>query len=211
MKRFLVVVSLLASLSASSQSTFSVTYLKPDTLFGLPGEAFTHTGLVENLTAQTVNVRITRMQETLPTNWNTALVFGTSMPSSTSTYSYGVGVGDTEPFEVWFFSDAAVPGVGSALIRFSDENDSTAVYEKTIYASTLQPNGTQHVAQESAFVLYPNPCSDQLHVSNVPIRVYDMNGKLLFNAYQNEVDVSRLQSGVYVLESSSKRQLFVKD
>lgn len=211
MKRGLILVGLLTSFSALSQSTFSVTYLKPDTLYGLPGDAFTHTGLVENLTAQTVTVRITRVQQSLPTNWNTAIVFGISMTPTMNTYAYGIGAGNTDPFEVWFLSDPTVPGIGSALIRFTDENDSTVVYEKTVYASTLQPLGIDNDLYSNRQLVFPNPTSGKLHVSQVPSFIYDASGKLIYTAETRDVDVSDFPNGIYLIQSGARRQLFVKD
>ncbi|HZF99365.1 MAG TPA: hypothetical protein VEY71_00090, partial [Chitinophagales bacterium] len=195
MTRFLIFLSLLMRFSAFSQSTFSVTYLKPDTLYGLPGDALTHAGLVENLTTQIVNVRITRVEQDLPANWNTAMVFGTSLPPSTSTYAYGIGAGNTDPFEIWFLSDPIASGLASALIRFSDENDSTVVYEKAIYASTLQPLGTSGDLRSSPHLIYPNPTSGKLRVSYVPSFIYDSTGRLIFTAEATDVNVSGFPNG----------------
>lgn len=46
--------------------------------------------------------------------------------------------------------------------------------------------------------LYPNPASSIIHVSG-DAEIYDMTGRLLLRSWDNDVDVSALPRGVYVV------------
>lgn len=51
---------------------------------------------------------------------------------------------------------------------------------------------------DQAVDLYPNPASGIIHV-NGDAKIYDMTGRLLLRSWDNDVDVSALPRGVYVV------------
>ena len=73
----------------------------------------------------------------------------------------------------------------------------------TFYANNL----SQDEFLKDAISIYPNPVKDILHIDNAGIaietmKIYDLSGRLVeaysFNNH-NQIDVSRLQRGVYIL------------
>src|SRR6218665_9732 len=72
-------------------------------------------------------------------------------------------------------------------------------------------NVTENTNQNISWTLYPNPVSDQLHVTeisdeiNVTAAIYDLTGRKLFSGKWNRhaIDVSTLPPAVYILKMGS--------
>jgi hypothetical protein len=63
--------------------------------------------------------------------------------------------------------------------------------------------------------VHPNPVSETLYISTKQqveeVKLYDMLGKQILNSnYRNQIDVSRFQSGVYVLKLITDQGQFTK-
>ena len=78
----------------------------------------------------------------------------------------------------------------------------------TFYANNL----SQEEFLKDSISIYPNPVKDILQIESVgvaidKVKIYDLSGRLLdsysFNSY-NQIDVSDLQSGVYILKIETK-------
>lgn len=71
------------------------------------------------------------------------------------------------------------------------------------------PSNTNEVANEDLFSVFPNPATDQIQVQSDEqideLSIYDVTGKLVFTqqtpAINETVDVSNLQSGLYILQA----------
>ena len=62
-------------------------------------------------------------------------------------------------------------------------------------------------------LVYPNPTQDVLLVSGIepqPLRVYDVQGKLVHQEQGTEVHVSHLSNGVYILQIGTQVMRFIK-
>ena len=62
-------------------------------------------------------------------------------------------------------------------------------------------------------LVYPNPTQDVLLVSGIepqPLRVYDVQGKLVHQEQGTEVHVSHLSNGVYILQIGTQVVRFIK-
>jgi len=66
----------------------------------------------------------------------------------------------------------------------------------------------------SPVIIYPNPASEFITISlpnkiNVKnVEFYDINGKNVLTGYQNSIDVSCLESGIYLIKIISAEKLF---
>jgi hypothetical protein len=72
-------------------------------------------------------------------------------------------------------------------------------------------------AEESAFLIYPNPATDKVTIISKEeiqaIEVYNQQGQLVMrkdgNSVSNTIDISELRQGIYFLKFSSERQTHV--
>ncbi|HMG16360.1 MAG TPA: T9SS type A sorting domain-containing protein, partial [Saprospiraceae bacterium] len=87
--------------------------------------------------------------------------------------------------------------------NFGDVLDHITVY-------TYQPTATHSVNTDQLFVLYPNPTQDILHVQSneniESLEVYTIMGQqtIANQLYTDNVDISRLNPGMYFLKIKSE-------
>ena len=67
--------------------------------------------------------------------------------------------------------------------------------------------GLNETKQEIDFNFYPNPTSSKIFfqgINDAKKQIMDMNGRLLFSTYENEIDLSQLSQGIYILRVENK-------
>ena len=67
--------------------------------------------------------------------------------------------------------------------------------------------------QSSNIVVYPNPTQDVLMIQGIeaqPLRVYDLQGRMLKNENGTQVQVTDLPEGAYLLQSGTQVVRFIK-
>lgn len=92
------------------------------------------------------------------------------------------------------------------------DGSSEGDYQKIIFASETTSVGDVEVPNVYVF---PNPVSNTIHVSGVDeedtdLIVFDMNGKCLLYEKGNELDVTDLNKGTYILFVDNLRVKFIK-
>ena len=85
-------------------------------------------------------------------------------------------------------------------------------YQKIIFASVSTSVGELEVTN---VYVYPNPVSNTLHISGVDeedthLVVYDMNGNCVLGEYGDEIDVTPLHNGTYILGINDYFVKFIK-
>ena len=116
------------------------------------------------------------------------------------------------PFRyIWSNSDTTKTiknlSAGKYSVTISDANG--CVYSTILTVSA--PSSSSDAWVEN-ILLYPNPTSDKLYITNItePLRfsLYDMSGKLMFSKfinYQIEIDLSHLPKGVYLSQLEDEK------
>lgn len=92
------------------------------------------------------------------------------------------------------------------------DGSSEGDYQKIIFASETTSVGDVEVPNVYVF---PNPVSNTIHVNGVDeedtdLIVFDMNGKCLLYEKGNELDVTDLNKGTYILFVDNLRVKFIK-
>lgn len=67
--------------------------------------------------------------------------------------------------------------------------------------------------KDDAILVYPNPTQDILYVKGIesqPLRVYDLQGRVLQVEHGNQLTVSNLSSGTYLLQIGTQVVRFIK-
>lgn len=79
----------------------------------------------------------------------------------------------------------------------------------------LRPEGSLYTPvtnYERSFVIYPNPSKDTIHISNRngktvdKVDLFSISGKLIMSVSETNIDVSFLESGLYILKISSENE-----
>jgi hypothetical protein len=77
-------------------------------------------------------------------------------------------------------------------------------------------NSAENLDDQNHLMLYPNPASGVLHIKGTEtveqIEISDLNGKLIqaFSCKSNDIDISSLNPGIYLIRLKSKKQFVIQ-
>ncbi|VXA94661.1 putative Por secretion system C-terminal sorting domain-containing protein [Flavobacterium sp. 9AF] len=109
-------------------------------------------------------------------------IVNTNLPlgiTQNTTYKYSDGFDD-----LWYFTTALTPAQIASLVTTLDIDDFTI---------------------ESNLIFYPNPVNNILNIQSIDeveaIEIFSLTGqKIVSNKFDNKIDISSLQSGIYLVE-----------
>ena len=81
------------------------------------------------------------------------------------------------------------------------------------FGTPSTPSSIESALQEGQIAVYPNPTHDLLIVQGAeaqPLRVFDLQGRVVKEATTNEVNVSDLAEGTYLLQIGTQVIRFIK-
>ena len=84
---------------------------------------------------------------------------------------------------------------------------------KITFAEPSTPSAIESALQSGQIVVYPNPAHDLLIVQGAdaqPLRVFDLQGRLLKAVTASELTVSDLANGTYLLQIGTQVVRFIK-
>lgn len=68
--------------------------------------------------------------------------------------------------------------------------------------------GLQNIELQGNLNIYPNPTTSKLYIQgrlNAKKQILDISGRLLLSTYENEIDISHLKQGIYILKIESEK------
>jgi hypothetical protein len=114
----------------------------------------------------------------------------------------------------------ATPGVYTIQITHKGSLQGGAQdYSLIASASTGLALGLNSIQADNEFFVYPSPANNEIHFNNTneyaldEVSIYDITGKLVIDAGKvtnNTIDVSALQSGVYMVKITSQGTNFMR-
>ena len=110
-------------------------------------------------------------------------------------------------------SPTNILSIGDAIYFIAETTNSGRQIFKMTY-NTIQ--STIDIHDETTFKIYPNPCRDYLffntNLDYINIYIYSMDGQLILkpNTFNNQVNVSELNTGLYIIKCISKEKEFVR-
>ena len=134
--------------------------------------------------------------------------------------AHGVALGGGTYLEGTFIGIIAFANPQYTFSHWSDGSTeyyrTFEVYENATYIAYFEYDGVEE-ATETTFSVYPNPTNDKIHIDGLQggaeIRIYNMMGEEVMRKVvydDNEIDVSRLSSGVYMLRCGNSIMKFIK-
>jgi len=117
-----------------------------------------------------------------------------------------------------YFLEATTDSQGYINIVDNQNNSTTIFYEdiqKMYFASVMS---IEEVENENQLLVYPNPAKDYIKIANASseksnIVIYSLDGKMLLQEekFNNEqIDISLLEKGIYVLKVNNRTFKFSK-
>ena len=174
------------------------------------GWKYTHTYDIQNNRSETI---AQRLQTSQWGNYSKQTYIYDENNNATSGFSYAwhndTWVGATSVMTVYYNNMESNYVINTGNYGLSHKF--TASYIKT---GTVSIKDNQPI--ESAVVIYPNPTSNILHIyTNNPnvisdVRIYSMQGALLLHVKGNQIDVSSLSNGIYIVKVDGISRKIVK-
>lgn len=76
------------------------------------------------------------------------------------------------------------------------------------------PTSINEFSQENKISIYPNPTSDILNIDNsiavTKVSVFDITGKVVMNAYSNQINVSNISTGVHFIKVETDDTIYTE-
>lgn len=135
----------------------------------------------------------------------------------------GEVTGDGEYFENDNCVLTAIPNPGYTFLGWTEDEVTLSDQEVYEFVVTGDRHFVAHFSGtgidengESALNVYPSPAHDRIHIEGLddhgPVLFYDSLGKLVLTANASQdIDISSLTSGVYMIRSGGKTVRFVKE
>jgi hypothetical protein len=180
-------------------------------VYGSPGQSIYGLGDLINISSTDVRIAVVKLQENYASGWDASFCMSICYATTVDSTTILLQPNDTMHFSLDFFTsltpDSSFVKVGFRNISFPN-NQSFHWFS----GYTTGTSGIEQAASAS-FHLFPNPCTDELHlqtseagITGQEYFVYNVNGQLQQATVQQNtsteftVDVSGLTPGVYFIE-----------
>ena len=226
-KRFYILVALIAlfSLKGLSQTFTYRTSLKD--MCGDPGDIFTCTISFTNTSSSPINIFVNRYQKTTPAYWYSCFCYNQCNVPSRDTITINLPAFAIDMMAVQFKTDSVNPSLSDAdftiyQVGFQNNEDSFHIEASTV--CNLAAGINEFSNNNNRFSVSPNPTAENITIlsSNIDmqeIRIYNIVGELkenmmIGNLRDKTINLSGYDAGVYIVEISTSdksfKQRFIK-
>ena len=187
--------------------------------YGFPGETIIVPVMIKNLSeTDNVHIEINRTEVYTPETWLTSLCVDICLAPTVSTTTTVIPPGGSQPFSFYFFTGADSEAAGSGVVRFSNIASSGNTEYVEFSAITLLPTNVA-TQDPKALHIYPVPATNRLFLErdsyeHMPWQIFGVSGALIeegtMTSNRQEIDISNLPSGTYLLRGGNEEHLEVK-
>ena len=189
-----------------------------DTLFYMDfvfGNTYKYYGIIENVSNDSVVLKL--QLETEKVFYSGDIVVDTTNGTNSGDIT-GTSITATYPMNRHFVKDMSIATNTKLNFDVLHINSSPIVPFKFSFTFTYTDPSTgfedNFFTEKETFKVYPNPCENQLNIEADGLkRIFDMNGRLMLETYENTVNMSDLAPGMYVvmLESGATKKISKKE
>ena len=185
-----------------TNGTFSFEVTTKDTVYGPAGTTLYAEGLLQNKSAQAVNILVKKLQNNLPAAWETSLCIDVCYPASVDSVVIQLPPNSEQVFYFYFYTDDQ-PAAGFSRIGFRNEADPQNKFVFDVFARSQAASGTHSNTNQTNWApLFPNPATDRLYLPTDPaiarLVVFDQSGRLVMGRKSSAVlDLHDLPAGNY--------------
>lgn len=185
-----------------ANGTFELVLTSDTLAVGYPGDALYATADIVNNSASDVLVFISRMQNNIPTGWETSMCIDVCLASSQDTTTVLVPAGETQPYIMYFFTDQDEES-GNTRMLFRNKNLPQNRYRQGFDGQTSISVGVEE--PELGIKVWPNPAHDFFKVSVAESGVLELfnpqGQRVLSDAVfggENSINSTGLPNGLYL-------------
>lgn len=220
MKKLLLFLFLLPTISFSQSGTFDVVYTTTDSMvYDTPGAFMSIHTTIHNLSStDSVELNILKQFVDIPATWETAICTDICYPASVSSINLSLAPADSQEFVFYFYTDL-VADSGYAKVLYTNLNVPGNTVLHGYHGITLSTMSVFEIDQP-AFSVYPNPTKDVINLKNtgsVKGQTYfitDELGRTILSGKlaedQSTISIEQLPPGFYFLNFGSANAGTVK-
>jgi hypothetical protein len=175
-----------------------------DTVWGFPGTTLSVDASLINSSANSVLIKLGRLQNNMPGGWASSMCANICYTSSTDTAVISVAAGATQQFHFYFYTDT-VPNIGHGRIGFQNVNNPGNSFIRNFYGVTSMTGIAEHAMQAHKLSIYPVPVADELSlVTDWEIQeavICDITGRPVMMASDPQIPVEHLPAGYYFVKA----------
>ncbi|MEM7105844.1 MAG: T9SS type A sorting domain-containing protein [Bacteroidota bacterium] len=199
-------------LSLPAYAQFSYDLWTTNYRTGLPGETLIILGDLVNNSGEDITIHITRTEENVPGDWETAMCTDVCQIPSISQVNYTLLWGEYQTYSMYFYTSPLNEGSGDVTIRMVNLADTTNVITQEFFASTETAVSNSQVTDlGNQVMVFPTLVNDVINFKLPPtlfirsedlrLNIFNASGNLVHSTFvTNELtQISRdnLSTGTY--------------
>jgi hypothetical protein len=187
----------------SSKGSFRFTMLSSDTAKGDAGQTLSVDAELVNESENDVFVLVRRLENDLPTGWETSLCLDVCYSTTTDSTTILLPAKASQSFHFYFYTSDGGAAKAHARVGLRNVNDKANSYSQDLYA-VATPALAVHQSDDVQISISPQPAIDHLTITAIPafkeIEIFDMLGRReKYIPFEERVDITSLTSGVYTI------------
>jgi len=193
--------------SQTGNSTYTFQYLSDDTMYREAGAMISVDGELINTGTDDILIHAQRIENDLPPGWATSMCIDVCYSTSTDSVVFLLPAGNTQQVHVYFYTTAGSEDTGHVKMGFKNLNvPSNNNFMHAFGISTLTAGLDDYGNKNYNLVVSPNPATNRLQLNLATgnkhrLEVYNLFGiKIMDENPGNEIDVSELPPGIYLLK-----------
>ncbi|MDQ3191861.1 MAG: T9SS type A sorting domain-containing protein [Bacteroidota bacterium] len=204
--------------SAPSNGNFDFALDADSFATSLPGNVIEIHSTLTNNSSSAVDIEIKRIQNNVPSGWETAMCADVCLQPWTNTFNFQIPGNSKQSFTLYFYTGNDEDSA-SATIQFSNMNNASNKFVQNHYANTASSASSVEEYSQKQYQIYPNPFDNELKVDFININkgtflLRDITGKTIYFTEVNQglkrMDVSFLKSGIYFYELNNLNSILYR-
>ena len=191
------------------------------TLYGHPTVSIYGDIPIQNNTFSYLNMRFEEIELSIPNGWQTSYCLGLDcLPIGITSKDFTLAVSSPDNYVNTHFYPNGIAGTGYVKLKIYEvfyPGDSVIL----TYHGVAGQITSVHELEEQDVVIFPNPTSDYLTLllpndegTSMPVQIFDALGRLVqttvITESINQLDLSRLEKGMYIVAAGNIRKKILK-
>ncbi len=199
-------------------SSYSFQYTSDDTIYDVAGNTISVDAELTNTGTNDILIYARKLDNDMPAGWASSMCIDVCYSSNIDSVVFLLPAGVTQTVHVYFYTTPGAAATGHVKMGFKNLSDTTNKNFMHAFGITTSTTNIQQVGNlYSDYSISPNPVTHQLHINSSTefhpeIQIFNIYGKKVLDVqYENIIDVSNLDMGIYFVKINNVVRRFVKE
>jgi hypothetical protein len=203
--------------AGTGMSNYTFQMISSDTVYDAAGVTISVDAELTNTGTQDILVYARKLENHMPPGWESSMCIDVCYASNIDSAVFILPAGITQPVHVYFYTVSASIDTGHVKMGFKNLSDTTNKNFMHAFGITTLPTSiATHEPQHSTYSISPNPASSVIKINGVlhsqsTVQIFNIPGKLLIESNRNEIDISGLSAGIYMVRINDSVVKFIKE